>query len=603
MFPFEALSLDWSRLLHYRGGKSEIDSKAFFTSPKGQTKSEEELKNFTTLIKNEITTIKGSTDLFSNDAKACEFPLRYVYLIENNLVEGKESYLKGCSDFQSFIKKVGTGRVSLVFSSYFMGNPGSIFGHTLLKISKTEYLGDEEKDPLLSYGINYAASAGEERGLFYALKGLLGLYDGEFTAIPYYYKVREYNDYESRDLWIYDLNLSEKQKRNLLYHIWELGRAKAAYYFFNKNCSYHLLKSLEVVLPQSLSLSSHYNYFTIPSQTVKRVYKTPGLVDKIHYRPSLKSRLDFKISSLKKKKQRQVVKSVKKLHKGETSKYLNKMSAQQLDTAIDLYDFYYFKEYFKDNKTYLKLKRPLLIERSKRNEKPEYEYNGSPPHKIHQASFFSLSSSYSKEAYQYNLTIRPAFHSYLENPDGLMPYGEVIVGEISLGFFDNRLTKNSEFNLNSAKWLKASDHSPVSTYKIPLSWSFDLSSNRPLFNQDFIEHSALLETGLSFKLSGLNFVYATSFIKASFIDSGAQKLFHEEGLRLGLRLKIVKSLFVLSFVEAFLRNSVQEDFEWEVDYGGEFGIQKNLSKKWSFSLLHEERFEERRTKAELRRYF
>ena len=581
-----------------------MDSKAFFTSPKGRFNSEKELKHFTSLIKNEVSSlIEADKSLFSNDANACEFPLRYVYLIENNLVEGKESYLKGCSDFQSFIKKIGTGRVSLVFSSYFMGNPGSIFGHTLLKISKTEYLGEEETDPLLSYGINYAASAGEERGLFYALKGLLGLYDGEFTAIPYYYKVREYNDYESRDLWIYDLNLTEKQKRYLVYHIWELGKAKAAYYFFNKNCSYHLLKSLEVVLPNGKSMSSHYNRFTIPSQTVKRVYKTQGLVGKIHYRPSLKSRLDFKISSLEKKKQRQVVKSVKRLHRGEVSKHLDSMNARQLDAAIDLYDFYYFKEYFKDSKSYLKSKRPLLIQRSKREQNPKYDYSGSPPHKIHQASFFSLGTSYSEEATQYNLTLRPAFHSYLENPEGLMPYGEVIVGELSLGFFENSRTKSSEFNLNSAKWLKASDHSPVTTYKIPLSWSFDLSSSRPLFNQDFLEHSALLESGLSFKLSDLNFVYATSFIKASFIDSGAQKLFHEEGLRLGLRLKLVKSLFFLSFVEAFLRNSIQKDFKWRVNYGGEIGLQKNLSEEWSLSLLHEERFEERRTKVELRRYF
>jgi hypothetical protein len=118
-----------------------------------------------------------------------------------------------------------------------------------------------------------------------------------------------------------------------------------------------------------------------------------------------------------------------------------------------------------------------------------------------------------------------------------------------------------------------------------------------------LEHSVYLETGLSFKLSGLNFIYGTTFVRASFLDNGGNKVFHEEGVKLGLRLKIVKSLFILSFVEAFLRNSLQEDFEWRVDYGGEFGMQSTFSKNWSFFLLFEERFRERRATTSLRRYF
>lgn len=183
-----------------------------------------------------------------------------MYLVKKTGV-GDPEKLKDCKKLSAFLNKVGHRRVSVTFSSYFMGNPGSTFGHTFLKISKKEHAIDDDKDPLLSYGVNYAASAGDERGFFYALKGLAGFYKGEFTAMPYYYKVREYNDFESRDLWIYDLNLSKRQRKNLVYHIWELGEAHADYYFFNKNCSYFVLKVIDVVLSENKSLAKDYNWF------------------------------------------------------------------------------------------------------------------------------------------------------------------------------------------------------------------------------------------------------------------------------------------------------------------------------------------------------
>ena len=72
---------------------------------------------------------------------------------------------------------------------------------------------------------------------------------GRFSTMPYYIKVQEYNNLESRDLWEYPLHLTRPQVDLLVRHLWELGQTSMAYYFFNRNCSYQLLPLLEAAAP------------------------------------------------------------------------------------------------------------------------------------------------------------------------------------------------------------------------------------------------------------------------------------------------------------------------------------------------------------------
>ena len=74
-------------------------------------------------------------------------------------------------------------------------------------------------------------------GFSFALKGLTGLYPGTLSSSPYYAKVREYSDMESRDVWEYRLNLTPDETRQLLRHAWEIGATRFDYWFFDENCS------------------------------------------------------------------------------------------------------------------------------------------------------------------------------------------------------------------------------------------------------------------------------------------------------------------------------------------------------------------------------
>src|SRR5262249_53633592 len=147
---------------------------------------------------------------------------------------------------------------------------------------------------LLDYGVDYSADVDTTNALLYAFKGLTGLFPGTFHHYPYYYKVREYNDYESRDLWEYDLSLSPAQVAMLVAHIWELGSTYFDYYYLTENCSYHVLGALEAAAPE-LELLRHVKTPVIPVDTVKALYENQGLVRDVRYRPSIRTQFRKRI--------------------------------------------------------------------------------------------------------------------------------------------------------------------------------------------------------------------------------------------------------------------------------------------------------------------
>src|SRR5207302_9545050 len=144
--------------------------------------------------------------------------------------------------------------------------PSSTYGHTFLLLKKKGQGGDE----LLDYAVNFAADLENDNGFLYAVKGLMGGYRGRFSTFPYYMKVQEYSNLESRDLWEYDLRLSEPEIERLMQHLWELGNVRIRYFFFNKNCSYYLIPLLEVVEPHR-DFKKPFIFKTIPVDTIRAV--------------------------------------------------------------------------------------------------------------------------------------------------------------------------------------------------------------------------------------------------------------------------------------------------------------------------------------------
>ncbi|WP_449356105.1 Lnb N-terminal periplasmic domain-containing protein [Alishewanella longhuensis] len=270
----------WLKLGHYlptyrRGYRSTIDSKSFFLATDGKTNPLAEL--------NATLELLYHSDPAIAEQARCTYPARYTWL---ELQAGNTASLN-CSELDEWRAILDPAGMTLVFPTAFMNNPSSMFGHTLLRVDAKDQSRHQE---LVAFAINFAAEpAGNDNPVLYAAKGLLGAYPGRFSVMPYYRKVREYNDMESRDIWEYPLKLSEPEVERVLLHLWEMQQAEFDYYFLDENCSYQLLALLELAR-DDLFLVKDFPLQAIPSDTVATLAKQ-GLLDNPRYRESFGTRL------------------------------------------------------------------------------------------------------------------------------------------------------------------------------------------------------------------------------------------------------------------------------------------------------------------------
>ena len=289
----------WLRLGHWRprwlpGVKGDPDGPGFYLAPGGKTDPAAELE---ATLAGLLGPPAGGDDELADPF--CRFPARLLFLSSHLGFDPAALPPRSCPRLVAFVERVQARSVTLVFSSYYLNNPASSFGHTFLRLNKTETPLPGRTFELLDYGVNYAAEANTDNAFLYGFKGLFGLFHGGFSHYPYYYKVREYADSESRDIWEYDLALTPREMAMLVAHLWELGGTWMDYWYLDENCSYHVLGALEAAAPR-LRLIEPFAFrpLVVPADTVKVLFENPGLVRAVHYRPAIRTQFEARARGL-----------------------------------------------------------------------------------------------------------------------------------------------------------------------------------------------------------------------------------------------------------------------------------------------------------------
>ncbi len=278
----------WNKLLHLSDEKSKAQGLGFFLYKIEDWTPERELEAT-------INAIDEQREIGHLKLKAhCAFPTRAKFLKEKGLIGN----LPPCPRVENWIKGMSPKSISLIFASAYANNPSSIFGHTFLRVNSSKKEGMDNKAlDLLDYGLNYAAEIGDDGPMSFIYKGVFGLYQGHFSVAPYYQKVNEYNNFENRDLWEYRLHLSTEEVVELIEHIWEIEyNTYFDYYFFNENCSFMILKLLEIVRPE-INFRDRLKFYISPLETVKEVKKA-GLIESAEYRPAIRSKFNHRLKKL-----------------------------------------------------------------------------------------------------------------------------------------------------------------------------------------------------------------------------------------------------------------------------------------------------------------
>jgi hypothetical protein len=289
--------VEWRRLGHWHSTltgflESEADGPNFFLSPHGKTNPGAELD---ATLRGFFATLPGNAPE-ATQHPICQFPARYRWLDRELGFDPARLPKPACPRYEKFLRDTDADRLTFVFSSYYMNNPASVFGHTFVRIIRRGEVSEERRE-LLDRAIEFSATVDTNNALIYGLKGLLGAFPGTFRDTPYHFKVRQYNDYESRDLYEYELAFTREEIDTFLAHLWELGSTFFDYYYISENCSYHLLGALEVVRP-SLQLLRHMHWPAIPADTIKALYANPGLVSRVRFRPSLRLQFEARLRGL-----------------------------------------------------------------------------------------------------------------------------------------------------------------------------------------------------------------------------------------------------------------------------------------------------------------
>lgn len=478
----------WRKLMHYELNAfgrlvSQVKDPKFFLSETGYRNLDGELQAT-------LWSFFASADLKDEHA-ICKFPARLSWLKTKlpNHAAWAQLPKPNCYYFDVFLRNLNAESISFVFSSYYANNPGSAFGHTFFRVNKKIKEG-RAKQELLDYGISYAANVTTNNPLLYFINGLLGGFAGTYASVPYYYKVREYNDYESRDLWSYELDLKPDELQQMLYHIWEVGPHYFDYYFFTQNCSYHMLTLMEAA-SERIELTSKVPLYVIPSDSVKALYEIPGFVKKVEFRPSLRRHFEDKWNRFTVDEKNNFLFIVGNYSEDnlKTLKFENiQRKALFLDGLIDYIDMKDPNGVSKREGHWFHMKEKVLMDRAAVDVISEPVAIPVPederPDISHPSSRVSLGFGENKTLVDKDdkratavgfLNFRFAFHELLDDSHGLPARSQLEFGNFKFQYFENDL------NLESFSFFNILQLNPLRKLDPKPSWGIDVGvKNMPL---------------------------------------------------------------------------------------------------------------------------
>lgn len=449
----------WQRLLYANEKqKSEVSYEAFFYAQNGKQDLKLELE----------MNVQALFDIADdNQSIRCKFPARSEFLIKQLGIAENELPEVKCSEFSDWFGQIKAHKATLIYATDFMGNPSSMFGHTLLRLDPK----NQKELNLVSYAVNYAATVEGEESWSYAWKGLTGQYPGEYSLMPYYRKVKEYGDFESRDLWEYELALDEQETQFLVKHIWELKHVKFPYYFIQDNCAYRLLGLIDLVKP-NLNLQQKFKWSAIPMQTLKEM-NDHQLITDVVYRPALETQLNAQSNQ----------------HGYELAKVAHAMTASAIHTFSSTLVPFTIQEQAKIlemayDDLYLQLisrkveskqaepkLRQLLILRSQldiekqRNNAEQPQIN---PVQGHDARNVVVSSGQIQKDTFFELSHRQAYHDLIDAQGGYRIGTQLKFLEGTMQYRDDVL------KLEHLELLGVNAYNPITAFKTPLSWGFNV---------------------------------------------------------------------------------------------------------------------------------
>jgi len=444
---------EWWTLGHYHRTmwgrvSSRIDDERFFLHPKGKHNRKAEFQAT-------LAAFLDPDSVLTDRSVACRFPARRTWLLTK--LDLPDSTFPGgdCPEYLQSIAELEIESATLIYPSAYLNSPASMFGHLLLVLDR------KGKDRLLSRAVNYAAVVNDRFGPLFAIKGILGFYDGVYSISPYYEKVEEYASVNRRDIWEYPLELNDEELDRLLRHVWELQYLQSRYFFFKENCAFNLLYPLQVARP-SLSIVERFRLSAVPVSLLQQVTRS-GITAEPRYRPSKASEM----SHLAQQLSPQEMETVERLVYGDSLS--GDESPEILSLVIAWVQYLYTEQTISDT-DYRKRILTLFSARSKLGKlslssapAPSPPESGHAPRRI---SLYGGIDSVSGASLT-GVKVRAAYHDWLDNPVGYSSGSSIRMFEFDV----QGRPEVGEMYLNELTLMDVRSQTPPEPWVRPLSWA------------------------------------------------------------------------------------------------------------------------------------
>ncbi len=565
----------WHDLLHYHkiglfaSYESQADDPKFFLSEEGKSDPYAELQ----------ATISAFLQEPNKEADSiqCEFPARLNWL-KSKL--GNDFFPKHeCKEFDDWFNKIDAKALTLIFPAAYLNSPSSMFGHTLIRIDRAS-----GKNPLLDYSVNYAANADpDDNELVFSYKGLSGGYPGVFTILPYYQKVKEYSFLESRDVWEYELKLNKEEVDQFIRHTWEIRNTYFDYYFFDENCSYHLLTILDAASPR-LNFSDQFKLTAIPADTVRAISEA-DLIGTANFRPSTLSLMKEMLNQAN-QEIRETAKSLV-----ETSNDINerteKLSDIEKAQALELaYQYSRYLSVRKKNQTKALSQRSvqLLSARSKISDKNAYKPFPEPVFRDDQGHFskrletrFGLNDSNLGNNKYTQIGLRMSYHDLLDPIPGYIKGAKLEMFNLQI----RHHVETDQTRIQSVHLIDIASFSPRNNFVTPTSWHVATGLKRP--NSAPQELSPFLTGGAGYSYQWKQQLFYSLFSSELNVDSDINKGFRlASGPRIGWLTQ--HHNWSAGIEINYMHDIYGSEFK---EHNINFGLSYNLSKNWQLRLESE----------------
>jgi len=252
----------WKSLLQVTNNKINIKDPSFILSG----------DNFS--LENELVkTIQSFFDVPNDSFKhpICRFPARFFWIkSELGLNDGIFPDVR-CPELEEYLQRAPAEKIYLVFVSENVSQPSSMMGHVFLKLSGYDYYSSH-----IEHAVSFYTIIDTINIPLLIFKSTITGMNGFFSLLPYSEQAKKYLEVEDRNVWEYELDLSEESKMLMYYHIWELKDLQMRYLFTGYNCATVIYNILSL---SSENFSKNNNQLWItPKDVVKETYQNNLIV-------------------------------------------------------------------------------------------------------------------------------------------------------------------------------------------------------------------------------------------------------------------------------------------------------------------------------------